>query len=124
MNSELPIYNRTDGTVIIAGDTDPTKAGRCAAYFFKKNQFPIDFLCIGVEANQQAMKAMGFFRSLLLEARLNIDVSFVPLRFTTITTDENKLEEAKDCTAWRSIFNIQQDKDSTYEIQRSVKIVV
>lgn len=124
MNGELPKYNRTEGTVIIAGDTDPIKAGKCAAHFFNKNLFPIDFLCIGVEANQQATKTMGFFRNLLLEAGLNIDVSFTPLRFTTLTTDENGEEGFKDCIAWRSVFNIQQDNDSVYELQRSVKIII
>lgn len=122
-NPPIP-YIRHEGTLVIAGDTDPAKAGRCAAHFLNKGQLPIDFLCIGVEANQQATKSMGFFRGLLIDAKLNLDVSFVPLRYSTTTVDDYGNESLKDCVAWRAIFHIPADTDTAYEIKRSTTLSV
>ena len=114
-------YVRHAGTILMAGHSDPAKSSRCAMHFFKKGIVPIDFMCIGAAANHQTAKAMQLFRIQILQDTDGIDVSFTPLRYTTVTVTEG-VETVKDCTVWKTVFNTKDSKGSVYEIPRSTKI--
>jgi hypothetical protein len=104
---ELELYNEHAGTVKIAGATQPKGAGWCAFCFLRQGVSPIDFMCIGANANQQATKAMGIFRTNVLrsEQHKEMDLAFQPLLFRTHTEDAQSHEKKdKSVTVWRTMI--------------------
>jgi hypothetical protein len=115
----LPVYKEQEGTVKISGVTVPRKAGFCAYHFLHKGIAPIDFLCIGVNANQQATKAMGVFKYLVDHEMgdANISIAFQPLRFQVVAKNkETQEEKLKDCTVWRTIILEKKREDTEKSI--------
>ena len=102
---EIPEYVPTEGTVKISGATLPKPAGKCAFHYLEKGIFPVDFHCIGANANQQAMKAMGVFLYMVNSAyQGKMSVAFQPMRFRTSTIDPTtQLPRDKDCVVWRTV---------------------
>ncbi len=84
---EVPFYKDHPSTIRIAGSTLPKGAGRCAFHYLQKQMLPIDFMCIGGNANQQATKAMGIFCYMVDTSPefSTIAVAFRPLMFKTYT---------------------------------------
>ena len=108
-----PLYQAHAGTLRIAGCTLPRNASKCAYHYFERGIWPIDFLVIGANANQQAMKAMGSFRHRVEQdsSRRNSNngatftVAFIPLRFHTDTESAVTHEHIeKDATVWRTVL--------------------
>jgi hypothetical protein len=102
----IPRYVDHPGTIKIAGGTLPKGAGWCAFCYLSRGISPIDFMCIGANANQQATKAMGVFR-FLVETKsefVQMEVAFQPLLFKTETSDPvTKDVRLKSVTIWRTI---------------------
>lgn len=99
-------YIPHNGTIKIAGHTLPKSAGRCAIHYLEQGNFPIDFMCIGANANQQATKAMGVFSHIVKtsESFKGMEVAFQPLMFTTETEDPlTKEKKDKSATVWRTV---------------------
>jgi hypothetical protein len=105
MAKELPLYVPHDGTVKISGTTQPRGAGRCAYYYLRRG-WPVEFFCIGANANQQAMKSMGVFGELVKEdpEYKGKFVAFVPERVRTSTLDGSGHEKDKDATVWKTVL--------------------
>ena len=105
--SDLVLYVPHEGTLRVSGTTIPGKCAHCALHYLEKGHPIIDFFCIGANANQQAMKAMGIFMN-LVERNLpdaKYSVAFQPLRFKTETDNQTThLREFKDSTVWRTIL--------------------
>ncbi len=103
---EIQEYVSKEGTVKIAGHTQPRGAGRCAFFYLKKG-FPVEFFCIGASANQQAMKSMGVFKDLVEEDPLfkGQTVAFQPIRYSTDTVDPtNQEHKMKDAVVWATLL--------------------
>lgn len=101
---EPPPYVPHAGTVKVSGQTIPRRASACAVHFMVRGQLPIDFLCIGGNAGQQATKAMCLFVYKAKEM-YDMNVVFLPRVFTTQTTNPATQEvETKRCTVWRTII--------------------
>ncbi len=99
-------YVRHDGTLIISGSTQPHKAGSCAYHFLRKGVQSIDFLCIGANAGQQAMKSMGVF-AFKVENQDGFDfsVAFQPIRVSVEVDDrQTKQKVKKDAVCWRAVI--------------------
>ena len=106
MERVIPLYAEKEGTVRVSGSTLPRKAGRCAFYYLQRG-LPVEFFCIGANANQQAMKAMGIFRELVDECPdfTGNSVAFQPLRVRTHTVDPtNGDQKDKDAVVWRTLM--------------------
>ena len=104
MSNPIPVYVSVEGTVKIAGDTSPRRAGQCAFHYFERG-LPVEFFCIGASANQQAMKSMSILREMVsAEAKYaGRFVAFVPMRYQTWAKDQVSQEsKAKDCTVWKT----------------------
>lgn len=104
--SVLPRYTPHEGTVKISGSTTPRSAGKCAYYYLGRG-LKVEFFCIGANANQQAMKAMGIFMNLVNNdpkyQDTKVSVAFQPLRFTTDTVIQgSEQHKDKDATVWRT----------------------
>ena len=99
-------YVLGEGTIKVSGSTIPKRAGRCAFFYLKNGKNPIDFFCIGANANQQAMKSMGVFLHIVRETYGDeLSVSFRPLRYKTMTNDMQTQEKKfKDCVVWRTVI--------------------
>jgi hypothetical protein len=98
-------YKEHSGTIKIAGGTVPRRAGWCAFCLLRQGVTPIEFMCIGANANQQATKSMGVFRWNVLRAEEfpELDVAFQPLLFKTPTMDkQSQTEKDKSVTVWRT----------------------
>ena len=95
-----------EGTIKVSGSTIPKRAGKCAFFYLKNGKQPIDFFCIGANANQQAMKAMGVFLHIVSESYgEDLSVAFRPLRYKTMTNDIYTNEKKyKDCVVWRTVI--------------------
>lgn len=112
-----PPYERHRGTLIISGTTVPRKAGGCACFFLEKGYDPIDFLCIGANANQQAVKAMGVMLHTIEGAEQNLDrlqIAFRPLHVTVSVEDRENPGKfyVKDATVWRLVLLARAEADS------------
>lgn len=101
----IPLYVDTPSTIKIAGGTLPKGAGKCAFHYLLRRNFPIDFMCIGANANQQATKAMGVFRYMVEHdpSMSNIGVAFQPFHYKTVTHDTTGDRE-KSVTVWRTLI--------------------
>ena len=104
----IPVYKPHEGTVKISGSTVPRGAGRCAFYYLQRG-LPVEFFCIGANANQQAMKAMGIFMNMVNEneefKKRRLSVAFQPLRFMTDTIDIRTQDHRdKDATVWKTFL--------------------
>lgn len=110
---DIPLYRPNQGTVKISGMTIPHKAGSCAHFFLRKGFDRVEFFCIGANANQQCMKAMGVFM-ILVEHDKDFEgktVAFQPLRFKTETKDDRSpLLVEKDCVVWRTLLVSRPEK--------------
>ena len=105
--ANVPLYADHPGTIKIAGATSPKGAGWCAFRYLQKSLLPIDFMCIGANANQQATKAMGIFCFIVNNAEEfnTVEVAFQPLMFRTSTTDPiTKQVKDKSVTIWRTLI--------------------
>lgn len=107
-------YDEHEGTIKIAGSTLPKGAGRCAFHYLQKSIFPIDFMCIGANAGQQATKAMGIFRHMVDNNpdMKGLAVAFQPFLYKTETIDPHTQERKdKSVTIWRTVvFSPQEQK--------------
>lgn len=109
MSNPVPVYTEHPGTMRIAGRTLPGNAGRCAFFHLQRGLLPIDFLCVGGNANQQATKSMGVFCFMVKNApefaNRKIQVAFQPLMFRMLLprTADSKPEE-KTVTVWRTML--------------------
>lgn len=102
----IPRYEPHEGTIKVAGGTLPKGAGRCAFHYLQKQMFPIDFMAIGANANQQATKAMGIFAYMVKNSPefTGMGVAFEPLLFKTDTEDRQTHEHKdKSVTIWRTV---------------------
>src|SRR5687767_13522603 len=95
---DIPTYVDHEGTLKISGRTLPRGAAVCALHFLERRMKQIEFLCLGANANQQAMKVMGIFLFLVeKDSRHSCSVAFQPLRYRTMTTDpETREQKLKD----------------------------
>ena len=102
--TEIETYVSHEGTIRISGSTVPKKAGKCARHFLERGITPIDFFCIGANANQQATKAMGVF-SYMTKNYDGLEIAFQPLRFMVETIDPtSQQKELKDAIVWRCVL--------------------
>lgn len=100
-----PSYALHPGTIKVSGSTLPRQAGSCALHFLDRLMDPIDFICIGANANQQAVKAIGVFSELFHE-RFGQDGSFLafrPLRVSVSARNFDGSFQLKDATVWRTV---------------------
>lgn len=104
-DSTIEFYEEKPSTIRVAGSTIPKSAGRCAFHYLQKQMFPIDFMAIGANANQQATKAMGIFRFMVENAPefAGIFVAFQPFLYKTTTHDRGG-DRDKSVTVWRTII--------------------
>lgn len=99
-----PLYVDHAGTVRISGFTDCTRAARCALHFALESREPIDFLFLGANAAQQAIKAMSCFSELLREATDGkTTVLYEPLH-VMVETNPSGPSSLKDATFFRAII--------------------
>ncbi len=106
MDTTVEEYVLHEGTVKISGSTLPKHSGVRAYDLLNRGISPIEFICIGANANQQAMKGMSVFAYKVKQDNPNRLVSFIPLRFVTKTTDVHTGEvKVKDCAVWRTVVN-------------------
>ncbi len=106
--TSIPLYKPHEGTVKISGSTVPRGAGRCA-FFYLQRGLSVEFFCIGANANQQAMKAMGIFMNMVNQdadfQSKRLSVAFQPLRFLTDTVDAaSQGHREKDATVWKTFL--------------------
>ena len=102
----LPLYSSHSGTVRVSGTTVPKRCANCAHFYLLRGVSDIDFFCIGANANQQAMKAMGMFMLRAEKEDPLLVVSFKPLRFqTNATNPKTGAQEVIDCTVWRTVLH-------------------
>jgi hypothetical protein len=101
----IPMYKDHSGTIRVAGDSLPVNLGRFAFSFLAQGVNPIDFMCIGANANQQATKGMGIFayKVSLEQSYADIGIAFIPLLFKTETIDHFGLAKDKSVTIWRTL---------------------
>lgn len=100
-----PLYDLHPGTVKVSGSTLPRQAGSCALHFLERLVDPIDFICIGANANQQAVKSIGVFSEMFVE-RFGQDGSFLafrPLRVSVSAKNFDGSFQLKDATVWRTV---------------------
>jgi hypothetical protein len=102
--TKLELYKECASTIRVAGKTLPKGAGRCAFHYLQKGMLPIDFMCIGANANQQATKAMGIFCHMVKHSPEfnNIRVAFEPFPVRTLTGEADK--QMKSATIWRTVI--------------------
>lgn len=77
----------------------------CAFHLLVKGSSPIEFLYIGANAGQQAMKAMGVMRQAVEEhpsIGKDIEVCFAPFRYQ-VPVKEEKQEFLRDAAVWRVV---------------------
>ena len=110
-NTTPELYVPHEATIRVAGGTSPRQCASCAWHFLERAAVYIDFYYIGANAGQQATKAMSILSHQFNQTygQSGYMLSFVPLRFTTITRDRigDSLEETsvpKDCCVWRSVI--------------------
>jgi hypothetical protein len=111
-------YKSHGGTVKVSGRTVPKKTGRFAFHLLRNRIFPIDFLCIGANANQQAMKSMGVFLHIVEHSpeERGISLAFQPLRYMVETVDSETGEHKdKDCVVWRTVILKKDESESSIE---------
>lgn len=96
----LPVYVTHEGTIRVAGDTSPTKAGMCAFHFVQRGFKRVEFSVIGGNAQQQAAKAMGVCRQRLEESSAGVHVSFRPMRYSVFMDGR-----FKDCIVWELVIS-------------------
>ena len=84
--SEEELYVPHPGTLKIGGATRPPKAALCAVRFYERGQVPVDFLFLGGNAGQQAVKACAWAQKLMLSDK-GLKVGFVPMRVRVETVD-------------------------------------
>lgn len=115
-SDNIPVYKRHTATLNIAGSTPPNRAAKYAYRLYLDNKWPIDFLVIGGNANQQAMKAMGLFRDRVMRiSRQAVTVTFAPIRVRVSTIVQGKETSImKEATAWRTVLTAYDQK--IYEI--------
>ena len=104
---DLNYYTELKGTIRIAGGTQPKNAGLCAFHYLQHGLSPIDFMCIGANANQQATKAMGVFRHIVENSEdfKTVEVAFQPMLFKTPTKDNaTGVMQDKNVTVWRTVL--------------------
>lgn len=105
MSYSIPHYQEHAGTIKVSGSTEPRKAGRCAMHMLRSRTLPVDFLCIGANANQQASKTLGVFMLLTEQELPGTSLAFKPLRFMVSVKDAVTGEEKdKDAMVWRTVF--------------------
>jgi len=104
--SRVETYVPHSGTIRVGGSTGPKIAGKCAFHFYDKKVPIIDFVCIGANANQQATKAMGVFRYMLIGSVEGLDVSFQPLLFKANVPIEDIGEQ--------DVYNLTTENTHTY----------
>lgn len=103
--TEIPVYAPHGGTIRFKGDTRPADASRSAMHCLMAKMDKIDFIYIGANAGQQAMKAMGIFRLNVEFHQPGWTLAFRPLRFQTEIEDfQTKEKKMKDLTVWRTIL--------------------
>ena len=104
--TNVDTYVPHNGTIKVGGSTGPKITGRCALHFYEREVTPIDFVCIGANANQQATKAMGVFRYMLLSSQNIVDVSFQPLLFKARVHIPGQVDTDSEIiiTVWRTIL--------------------
>jgi stage V sporulation protein SpoVS len=99
-------YQEHSTTIKVSGSTQPKAAGRCAFHYMQKGLFPIEFLCIGANANQQATKAMGVF-SFMVARSIEFggaQVAFQPMLRKTSTVDAiSNQSRPRIVTVWRTV---------------------
>ena len=102
---EIPVYVEHAGTIRISGKTDPRRASKCAMHNLNNAVSPIEFLCIGANANQQATKAIGTFMYNVQRQFPKFLVAFQPLRYMVKTQDVvTNAEKLKDATVWFTVM--------------------
>ena len=99
---EIPFYVETKATLKISRITDPQKAGRSAHHNLIQGHLP-EFLCIGANANNQAMKSMSVLRY-IVETSSKATVAFQPFRCKVHLTDRvTKITEPYDAIVWKTL---------------------
>lgn len=96
-------YSQHKGTIRVAGGTVPHAAANCAYHRIQSKQVPVDLVCIGANAVNQAVKTLGVLTDLLKVEHKQ--VLFKSLRFRTNTfvdTARTKLQ-TKDCVVFRVV---------------------
>lgn len=105
---DIPIYVEHPGTIRISGGTLPKNAGKCAVHYLQRGVKPLEFLCIGGNANQQATKAMGVFRFMVEHSPefVGVEVAFQPFLYLVPTMDESRPghQKLKSATVWRTLL--------------------
>ncbi len=102
-----PKYECAQGTIKVSGSTLPRQAGSCALHFLTRLIDPIDFICIGANANQQAVKAIGVFSEMFEEQHGRLDGSYLafrPLRVSVTAKNFDGSSQLKDATVWRTVI--------------------
>lgn len=104
-HDNIPKYVKHDGTCFVAGRSNPASVAQFAFRQHMANVWPLDFLIIGGNANQQAMKAMGLFCNKLKRAtKDSVVATFFPIRFIVETKQSDGSLVEKEATAWRTIM--------------------
>jgi hypothetical protein len=104
---DIPLYKEHVGTIRVAGHTAPLRAARCALHFLERQILPIEFMCIGGNAGQQATKSMSILCYMVNNSKefTGIEVAFQPHLFKTVTVDPiTKEEREKSVTIWTAMI--------------------
>jgi len=100
MKDEVEVYREHEGTIRVAGHTQPRDIARCALKLLE-NAIDPEFLYIGGNAGQQAMKAMTIMRYQLESSMENWEISFSPFRVRLSVVDSDGGLSFKDGSVWK-----------------------
>ncbi len=116
--SKLP-YTPTESTLKISGSTDCRKAAQCAAHYLVDKKVPVDFMFIGANAGNQAVKAISILKNMLSGSTSGVSSVLIdPLHVSTVVDDTSGKTEM-DAVVLR-VLVIRDDMYSKLKAQNGV----